>query len=100
MVILPARRCPPAPRPAWTRRTLAQLAAAPPGPLPLVPPANTAEPRICPGQLAIGGCRTNDTGFDESLVAEAEFGAPYEHRELLENNRSVRYTILGISDVG
>jgi hypothetical protein len=33
---------------------LAELATPPPGPLPLVPPARTAKPRQCPGQLASG----------------------------------------------
>ena len=58
----PARsraRPPPTPRP---RRTLARLATPPPGPIPLVPPAHTTKPRICPGQLAIGGCRTRGSG--------------------------------------
>jgi hypothetical protein len=47
----PARRLQ-APAPARPRRTLAELAAPPPGPLPLVPPAYPAKPRQCPGQLA------------------------------------------------
>lgn len=38
-------------------RTLARLATPSTGLIPLVPPARTAKPRICTGQLAIGGCR-------------------------------------------
>jgi SRSO17 transposase len=37
---------------------LAHLATPPPGTRTLVPPTHTTEPRVRPGQLAIGGCRT------------------------------------------
>ena len=48
------------PRQTRPRRALVQLAAPPPSPLPLVPPAHPARPRHRnrPGQLANGGCRT------------------------------------------
>jgi len=48
------------PTPARQRRALAGLAPIPPGPVTLVPPANTARPRSrnCPGQIVNGRCRT------------------------------------------
>jgi hypothetical protein len=49
-------------RPAPTAATghpLGRLDAPPPGTRPLVPPARTPQTRLCPGQLAMCGCRTS-----------------------------------------
>nr|WP_164842280.1 IS701 family transposase [Actinoplanes solisilvae] len=43
------------------RHPLAQLATPPPSPSPLVPPTHPTQPRVFPGQLANGGCRTRPT---------------------------------------
>jgi hypothetical protein len=60
------------PAPARQRRALAGLAAPPPSPATLVPPANTAGPprRDRPGQVANGCCRTRlqvENGRSQSI---------------------------------
>ncbi|WBB65212.1 IS701 family transposase [Micromonospora sp. WMMD812] len=53
------RQRPPPSETARPRHALAHLATPSPGPRTLVPPTHTPEPGLRPGQLAIGGCRTN-----------------------------------------
>ena len=47
------------PKPTRPRRPLARMATPPPGTISLVPPTRTPGTQLCPGQLAIGCCRTS-----------------------------------------
>ena len=57
----PARRRPPPSRATRPRRPMAPVASPPPGTIPLVPQTRTPGTQLCPGQLAIGCCRTSTT---------------------------------------
>jgi hypothetical protein len=76
----PRNRAPPRPpAPTRQRRALAELAAPPPGPLTLVPPAHKARSRYrnYPGQIANGGCRTNGCCRTRTAYPRSGSGGTY-----------------------